>query len=298
MQQSHGHWGKGFSVDARYEMLQFRLDHSAPGFFGMSGLVDSNDRLVASLKRYYSRIRVGDRVVLSVGLGAIYTEDSQRKAGWAAQLIQQVLDESRDQMNCELAYLFSDIGTEYYGRFGFQRAPGWTESVSVADVPVGAAAGPKLGLRSTNFKDLLFLLSAYETHTSKFRLRFERDIHTWGFFREINQVGQDHIITCDGVDVGVVSMTPVSTTEGYLGVDEWLLTDTKYEADLLTFLANWARGHGLSKVRGWYLPSAAQIHKQREERPREIPMIASLGATLQVTTQDLSQAYFSGVDHI
>jgi N-acetylglutamate synthase-like GNAT family acetyltransferase len=54
------------------------------------------------------------------GIGSVATPPAARRRGYAAGLVEHVIADARAREARGL-YLFSGIGTDYYGKFGFQR---------------------------------------------------------------------------------------------------------------------------------------------------------------------------------
>jgi len=85
-------------------------------------LVDPAGRLLASAKRYRYDVRLDGQPGWMAGIGALFTPPDQRDKGYAAQLVDRLLEvERRD--GALLAGLFSEIGTGYYERLGFRSVP-------------------------------------------------------------------------------------------------------------------------------------------------------------------------------
>src|SRR5688500_660751 len=85
-------------------------------------LVDEASGVLASLKRCRFTARLDRRDVGVLGIGAVFTPESMRGRGYAAEAIERVIaDEGGD--GAAIAALFSEIGPEYYARCGFEAVP-------------------------------------------------------------------------------------------------------------------------------------------------------------------------------
>ncbi|HEX5070167.1 MAG TPA: GNAT family N-acetyltransferase [Vicinamibacterales bacterium] len=113
-------------------------------------LIDG-DSLLASAKRYDLQASVGGRMVPVLGIGAVFTPDSQRGRGHARALLDLMIEDAVSRQ-CAFALLFSEIGAEYYERAGFQTLRRSLVSIDVRP-PVSRGA-PATFVRSGEEKDL------------------------------------------------------------------------------------------------------------------------------------------------
>jgi GNAT superfamily N-acetyltransferase len=81
-----------------------------------------NRVLLASCKQYDRTLHFGTRRFRAVGLGAVFTPTAMRGRGYATAMIAAVLDRARAN-GYDIAYLFSDIGPQFYGAIGFTELP-------------------------------------------------------------------------------------------------------------------------------------------------------------------------------
>ena len=99
-------------------------------------LLDEQDRLLASAKRYRFDVRLDGRDVRMSGLGAVFTPPDLRGRGYASQLVEQLVEQER-QEGAAMASLFSEIGEPFYRRLGFTLVP--LEEVTLEVIQKGGA---------------------------------------------------------------------------------------------------------------------------------------------------------------
>jgi predicted N-acetyltransferase YhbS len=280
-EQTHELWGGGLALAERERLFRERLASAGPERFQSSGLVDEEGRLAASMKRYYFGLVAGGAEGRCVGLGAIFTDPARRGQGLAAELIRAVLADSRDRLRCRYALLFSDIGPEYYRRFGFRETPAWSGQCRVEELP----AGPALEARPAGPGELAELLRRHAALTERFPIRCARSGWSWGFFRALNRVEQDLLLEGEG-------LLSYSVSPGVLRVEELLVPEGASTAAWATVRGLASRA-GVTEIRGWQLPGGAP----GRARERAIPMIADLCAPGSLRAEDLAAAYFAVPDH-
>lgn len=286
--QTHSLWGAGTSLEERSRKLLERLSRVGPQAFTMSGFTNGKSELACSLKRYYFELSVGGKLAKCVGLGAIFTHPAFRKKGLAADLIQRTLLDSQANSGCQYALLFSDIGERYYEKFGFRAAPAWDWAAKIENLPTD----PGLAARKATSKDIPALLELFNICTSASSTKCARSLSSWPFFRELARVGEDLILSREGRDIGLLSITP-NTEKGHLWVEEWFAPASE-ELAVWATLRQIALAFGFQKAAGWGYP-----HYRRNEffgrKPRDqaIPMVATLAGS----EPDLKLAFFGSPDH-
>lgn len=80
------------------------------------------DRVLSSAKDYRFAAHLDGRLVSVLGIGAVFTPPEVRGRGHARTLIDRLIAQARDE-GCELALLFSEIGSAYYEAMGFRVLP-------------------------------------------------------------------------------------------------------------------------------------------------------------------------------
>jgi len=153
---------------ARYNLAQLRTAWGAQHLQRV-GLV-SNGTLLASAKRYRMRVRLDGRIVDTVGIGAVFTPPEHRGHGYAAVLLQQVLDRARDD-GAAMAMLFSEIAPAYYERLGFAIVPMQQALVGVPFKP----GAPAVLVRAGEPRDLDLIAETHHQRAVGYRFSLEYD---------------------------------------------------------------------------------------------------------------------------
>lgn len=141
-------WGDGLTRKsyAQWNAAQMRTPWGRQHLHRVA-LVERGERL-ASAKRYDFSMRVDDRTVRALGIGAVFTPPALRGRGHARQLIELMCGQARDE-GVEAALLFSEIGTPYYQSMGFVRVP-----VQTADITMELKGGaPAVLVRAGEERD-------------------------------------------------------------------------------------------------------------------------------------------------
>ncbi len=133
-------------------------------------LVDGHGQLLASAKRYRFPIRLDRSEGWMCGLGAVFTPAELRGRGYAAALIDRLIDEERSR-GAMLAALFSEVGPTFYRRLGFVPVP--FDEVTV-DVDLRAGA-PAMLVRAGDERDLPAVAAIHAIRSGQARLALRRD---------------------------------------------------------------------------------------------------------------------------
>src|SRR5262245_52327244 len=116
-------WNEGLTRNAyaRWNAAQLRTTWGA-NHLRRFALLDDRGRWVASAKRYLWPIRLDDGDGLMCGVGAVFTRPEERGRGYAAVIIDRLIEHSRGE-GAMVAGLFSEIGEQFYERLGFRTVP-------------------------------------------------------------------------------------------------------------------------------------------------------------------------------
>src|SRR5688572_19894331 len=168
---THPVWHDGLTRKAYSQWNQAQaLTPWARIHFRRFALVDDDGTLLASLKRYRYDVRLDGRAGWMCGLGAVFTPPDRRGRGYAAALIEQLLDRERKE-GALLATLFSEIGTSFYERVGFEAVPLGEVTVQVG----GKEGAPAMLVRAGDERDLPALAAMHEVRSSPARFALRRD---------------------------------------------------------------------------------------------------------------------------
>jgi GNAT superfamily N-acetyltransferase len=133
-------------------------------------LVDEEDRLLASAKRYRFDARLDGRDVRMSGIGAVFTPPDLRGRGFASEIVEQLVERER-QEGAALASLFSEIGQAFYKRLGFNLVP--LEEVTINVTHKGGA--PAMLVRAGDESDLPAIAAMHDIRSASARFRLRRD---------------------------------------------------------------------------------------------------------------------------
>ena len=117
--ESHEIWSDGLTPKAygRFNSTQMATAWGRKHLRRFA-LVDDQDRLLSSAKRYDFTAKLDDREVSVVGIGAVFTPSSGRRQGYARRVVDEITAAAtRD--GADLALLFSEIDPAYYREMGF-----------------------------------------------------------------------------------------------------------------------------------------------------------------------------------
>lgn len=134
-------------------------------------LLDGSE-VLASAKTYEFDAALDGRSVRVLGLGAIFTQPEHRGRGYAARLIDSLIERAAAD-RFDLALLFSEIGAEYYERLGFTAVPRFDLQLRVREDPRRGA--PAVLVRSGEDRDLASLAAIDAAVAAPYRFHLTRD---------------------------------------------------------------------------------------------------------------------------
>jgi hypothetical protein len=208
--------------------------------------------LVASCKRYERVLRCGEREYLAAGIGAVFTPEPLRGRGYATALLGAFLDAER-AAGTDLAYLFSDIGTEFYARLGFAALPSRTITLR-AD----ALSSDRVAIATLNATDLTATRRLFTTLEARRPFAFKRTPLDWEW-QALRAASREH----DGAPLllGVRrgrSLAAYVSGRRVPAADAFVLDELAYASDedasLVAALLRAAAGD-LRKIQGWLPPA-------------------------------------------
>ena len=164
-------WSEGLTRDAyaKWNAAQMRTPWGKENLQRFA-LVDDRGEWVASAKRYRLPVRLDGMDGTMCGIGAVFTREEERRRGYAAAIVERLVEQARDE-GALVAALFSEIGEPFYQRLGFVTVP-----MDEVDVHVVRRDGaPAMLVRSGGERDLAAIAAMHEARTAGARLALRRD---------------------------------------------------------------------------------------------------------------------------
>lgn len=283
--QNQALWGYGRSEVEHLAHTAAQLVNAGPELLRYVGLVGDHG-LVAASKRYGLLFRAGGREARVLGIGAVFTSESERGQGHAPALIRAMVAEARD-LGYAAAVLYSDIDAAYYARLGFVALPAVDHFTSARDLPGEGA----LAFRPANEGDLDRVIAWHEASWADApdAIRPMRSRALWRFFAWRNRVSGVWILSEGGRDVGYLIAgkddplrdLPEPRPEGLLWVDEWSAPGIEHPRILATIRAV-AKGEGAREVGLWLRPGQDPAPFRSSPRLASFPMILPIAPGITV----------------
>lgn|GEM_PF-5720889 len=311
---SHQHWGGGGQLEERINRLQNLMNSGGPDLLRVVGLGLKDNKsleILSSLKLYGLWLLHPDLGLLKgLGLGAIFTRESNRGQGLAFKLIQNVLENGKGQ-GVHFAFLFSDIDPTYYQNFGFR-------NIECDDIEIDVNQIPTLVnscLATNTFRSIndplteekrQNLYNSYQKNCAKYS--FFRSSHVDQFYRNRNAPPLSNGKGC--VDLftninGQQFYINFYSRNGILNIQEFA-TDSFSPNNpnnllYLGFLGQLASEYQCHKIESWSVlfdPNILQQWKSvmtMKKMKDAIPMIASLNGNLP--NEELEKIQLSKIDY-
>ncbi len=290
MTNSNKSWGMG-KTPAQVTERFLHLKNSSPSeLVTMAALLDPDGNVATSLKRYKLELASPSGNLKTIGIGAVFTKEEFRNRGFAEILIRNILSEAKSD-GFKTAILFSDIGTKYYSKFGFQT---FHDLRWVADAKYLLKTSP-LQVRTAETKDIEKLMTWYEASFSKNQLRYLRETpEMWNLLRHRSEAFSDYIVSINGKDIGYFN---AHVAPDKLWLHEFVLNEPELENDFAATLGQFALFNHRETIAGWLRPDTVLNGFVGQSRGTAIPMICPLVENLQFPTTD-NHVHFSSIDHI
>lgn len=298
--ESHVLWGGGLPLGS-YRQLWDEVSRTPWARKNARFYVwrDSDGRVLSSMKIYRPRIRLMQREGRCSVLGAIYTPRAFRRHGHAAEMVLASLEEIRGREDLA-AMLFSDIGTQYYRKFGFDALPAVEHTGRLPVRPVTDHSG--LQFRPVRADDLERFQQAHATSSAHRSVAVLRDVEHWeflwvrsrSFFSRVKDPSVGH--RWSAVARGGEFIGYLITVEGR---GEWNVREVgsvdgepTTMAEILTHAGSMAYRAGLRRFYSWLPPELLDhldswtIHSR--PRKRAVPMLQ--GCESAIDPLDLQRA--------
>ena len=132
----------------------------------------AGDEVLASAKLYRFDAVLDGRPIQAAGIGAVFTSPARRGRGAARELMDRLLERAAAD-GADLALLFSEIGSEYYSRLGFEVIPITDRQLRVTESTRYGA--PMTMVRGGDDRDLKDIVSMGLTRAEPYRFHLSRD---------------------------------------------------------------------------------------------------------------------------
>jgi predicted N-acetyltransferase YhbS len=265
------------------------------------GLYDGRT-LVASFKRYQRTIRHETKALRAVGFGAVFTPQENRGRGYASVMLATALDAARDD-GYDVAFLFSDIGPQFYAALGFVALPSRRFLLRADTLP-----SMRLQLAHLRDADWGAVQRVYERWEQN-RRGFVRSAAVWNWIavkmrqRSERPTGQpaNLLVRRGGRVIAYVFGVRAPRLDAYL-LDEFAFADAASAAAIPALLR--AAAGDLQRVTGWLPPAGArEVMPKLTVRRRNdaVFMMAPLSASGRELLHDASAAgadFCWGTDHV
>ena len=170
--ETHDIWSEGLTPSA-YE--RFYAAQLATPWAGRKlhrfALVEGSD-VLSSAKLYTFAATLDGQPIRVAGLGAVFTQPAHRRRGAGAELIERLIARATGD-GADLALLFSEIGTDYYARLGFEPIPHSLFTLRVTESDRYGA--PATLVRGADDRDLPAIVAMNEVRARPFLFHLDRD---------------------------------------------------------------------------------------------------------------------------
>lgn len=241
------------------------------------GLYDGK-ALLSSFKAYDRTMHDGRNRLRALGIGAVFTPDRFRGRGYATAMIGGALDRARAD-GYDLAYLFSDLGPQFYAAIGFHTLPSRQIALRADALP-----SKRLTVGQLRESDWKAVRRCYDLSARR-HLRFERTPLVWDWIRlrmrqqSEHSAGQPYNLTVrHGRGIGAYVLgVRIPERDTYV-VDEFGFAD-EIAALAIPGLLRAAAGD-LGRISGWLPPSGArELLPKGSVRTRRTPILMAVPLT-------------------
>lgn len=169
LELTHPIWNEGLTVDdyARWNLVQMRTPWGL-AHLSRVALVEGETTL-ASAKWYDFEAQLDGRPIRILGIGAVFTPESQRGRGHAPEMMRRMMADAA-QEGYHAAMLFSEVGAAHYERLGFVVIPRDTVTLDV----IRKKGAPATLVRAGNATDLKHLAAMHDTSDARARFSLRR----------------------------------------------------------------------------------------------------------------------------
>lgn len=266
------------------------------------GLYDGRT-LLSSFKAYDRTMHDGRAKLRALGIGAVFTPEKFRGRGYATAMLGTALDRARGD-GYDLAYLFSDIGPQFYTEVGFVILPSRQFTLRADGLP-----SKRLTVAQLRESDWNAVRRCYEL-SARSHLRFERTPLVWEWIRlRMRQktehgTGQTFNLTIrHGRGIGAyVFGVRIPERDTYF-VDEFGFADETAALAIPALLR--AAAGDLGRISGWLPPAGAReflpkssVRSRREPVLMALPLSQPGASVMKKLTERQAPDCCWGTDHV
>ena len=246
-------WAAGRDLDT---YVRHTLELASSGYgrrhYSTIGLYDGNV-LSASCKRYEREIRVGERTLKAMGIGAVFTPPEMRGRGYASAMLATLMDREH-AAGLDALFLFSDIEPAFYETLGFLAFPSRVFSLRADDLPHA-----RMTIKQATPEDLAGVRRSFARHERMRPWSFKRTPLFWEWLYLRTRHGSEHpngdaltFVLREGSRVDAYVTGVRSPAHDSFIVDELGLRDER-DRDLIAPFLRSAAGD-LRRIVGWLPP--------------------------------------------
>lgn len=259
--------------------------------------------LLASFKAYDRTMLDGRDRLRALGFGAVFTPGRFRGRGYATAMLGAALDRARGD-GYDVAYLFSDIGPQFYADIGFVPLPSRQFSLRADTLP-----SKRLTVAQLRESDWKAVRRCYDL-SARGHVRFERTPLVWEWIRlrmrqrSQHGAGQAFNLTIrHGRGIGAyVFGVRIPERDTYF-VDEFGFADEIAALSVPALLR--AAAGDLRRISGWLPPAGARellpkgsIRSRREPVLMALPLSQSGASVVRKLTERGAADCCWGTDHV
>jgi len=277
-------WAAGRDIES-YVRHTLELAESGYGrrHYSTIGLYDGA-LLAASCKRYEREIRIGERTLKAVGIGAVFTPRQLRGHGYASAMLAALMDREH-AAGTDCLYLFSDIAPAFYAALGFLEFPSRAISIRADDLPHA-----RMTIKQATSEDRAAIRRSFARHERMRPWSFKRTPLFWEWLYLRSRHGSEHpggdaltFVLREGTRVDAYVTGVRSPAHDSFIVDEIGLRDEREREILAPFLRS-AAGD-LRRIVGWLPPEPIRKYLPRgsiRRRKDAIFMVAPISKAAHV----------------
>ncbi len=243
--------GRDFETYVRHTLELARSGYGR-SHYSTVGLYDGA-ALCASCKCYEREIRIGDRTLKTVGIGAVFTPHELRGRGYGSAMLAALMDREH-AAGSDALYLFSDISPTFYETLGFVAFPSRVFSLRADDLPHA-----RMTIKQATSEDYAAIRRLFSRHERLRPWSFKRTPLFWEWLYLRTRHGSEHpggdvltFVLREGTRVDAYVTGVRSPAHDSFIVDELGIRDERERDFIAPFLRS-AAGD-LRRIVGWLPP--------------------------------------------